>query len=60
METSPFTITANNTKYPGITLNKQANDFYDKNTKTRHWKKKYKKIWEDQNIFHAHGLVRLA
>jgi hypothetical protein len=33
-ETTPFTIVTNNITYLGVTLTKQAKDFYDKNFKS--------------------------
>jgi hypothetical protein len=33
-ETTPFTIAANNVKYPGVTLTKQVRDLYDNNFKS--------------------------
>ena len=49
------TIITNNIKYLGVTLTKKVKDLYDKNFKSL--KKKLKKISEDGNISHAHGLA---
>jgi hypothetical protein len=50
-----FTIVPNNIIYLGVTLTKQVKDLYDKNFKSLK-KEKSKKISEDGNISHAHGL----
>jgi hypothetical protein len=56
-ETTPFTIVTNNIKYLGVTLTKEVKERYDKNFKSL--KKETKKISEDENISHAHGLAGL-
>ena len=55
-ETTPFKTVTNNIKYLSVTLPKQVKDLYDKNFKSL---KKFKKISEDGNISHAHGLAGL-
>jgi hypothetical protein len=57
-ETTPFTIVINNTKYLGVTLNKEVKDLYDKNFKSLK-KKKSKKISENGKISHAQKLAGL-
>ena len=56
-EITPFKIVTNYIKYLGVTLTKEVKDLYDKNFKSL--KKEIKKISEDGNISHAHGLVGL-
>ena len=52
-ETTPFTIATNNIKYLGVLLTKQGKDLYDKYVKS------LKKISEDREISHSHGLTGL-
>jgi hypothetical protein len=57
-ETIPFTIATNSIKYLGVTLTKQVKDLYDNNFKSL--KKELKKISENGEISHAHGLAELT
>jgi hypothetical protein len=51
-ETTPFTLTANNIKYLGVTLTKEVKDLYDKNFKSLKKEIKDLRRWKDP---HAHG-----
>ena len=52
-ENIPFTIVTNNMKYSGVSLTKQVKYIYKR---TSNLQRKLKKISEDGNIYHAHGL----
>ena len=56
-EITAFTRITNNIKYLGMTLTKHVKNLYDKNFKSLK-KKKSKKTSENENVSHAHKLVR--
>ena len=51
-----YTIVTKNMKYLGVTLTKQGKDLYEKNIKPI--RKKLRRISENVNISHAHGLEK--
>jgi hypothetical protein len=58
-ETTPFTIATNNIKYFGVNLTKQVKILYDNSFKSLK-EKKMKKISENGELSHAHGLAELT